>query len=928
MTISPGTRLGAYEVTGMLGAGGMGEVYRARDTRLGRDVALKFLPETFATDPQRLARFQREAQVLASLNHPHIAQIYGLEESSGAPALVMEFVEGGTLAERLERRDGPSAAAGVPGPNGPGLPIDDALAIARQVAEALEAAHDKGVVHRDLKPSNVALTATGEVKILDFGLAAIMHDVGMAATDATHSPTLSIAATFAGVILGTAPYMSPEQAAAKPVDKRADIWSFGVVLWEMLTGSRLFDGETVSHTLADVLRAPIGFDRLPRETPPAIREVLRRCLDRDTKRRLRDIGEARVAIETHLAGPAASAAPPPSLARSSSRTLAAVSAVAAIAITSAVALAFVHFREQPPVAEPVRFQIQPPNETAFATAVVLSPDGRQIAFEAPGPDGRTVLWVRSLDTLDARPLPGTEGAAEGPFWSPDSLSLAFGVNGSPGRLKRIDPSGGPPQTLCEYTGGFRQGAWSREGVILFGAGQSGLSQVSEAGGTPSLVTKVDPARREMQHTAPAFLPDGRRFLYHRASLIPENGGIYFGSLEATPDEQSQTLLLAADSAPVYVPSSTSSGGLLLFLREGTLLVQSFDGQSTPTGDATPIAEDVGNIGSYGWFSASATGHLAFRTGRAAAAASELVWFDRQGKRIGQVGPRMDYAGVLLSPDDQTVVTMRTDRTLSSAVTRSSLGFRTWTAEIVRGIFSRLNPGEGTESMGPVSPEGRVAFSSTLNGAVGDLYWMPASGVGSPEPLLLKSPTVKHPNDFSPDGRFLIFDDHTSQRQDLFILPMETPAGGGERKPIPFLVTPADETFGQFSPDGKWIAYSSDESGRREVYVQGFAPDRMPAAAVGKWQISTAGGDKPRWRPDGREVFYISPDRKLMAVPVKTRESFEPGVAVPLFDTNVTGFFPYDLSADGRLLLNTVADVAAATPSSVTIVLNWQAGLRR
>jgi serine/threonine protein kinase len=730
MTISPGTRLGAYEVTGMLGAGGMGQVYRARDTRLGRDVALKSLPETFAADPQRLARFQREAQVLASLNHPHIAQIYGLEDSTGTPALVMELVEGETLADRLRRL----VAGDLQGSGrSSGLHIDEALNIAGQIADALEAAHDKGIVHRDLKPGNVMVTPAGTVKVLDFGLAAVAHGSD-ADAGATHSPTLSMAATLAGVILGTAAYMSPEQAAGKPVDKRADIWSFGVVLWEMLTGTRLFDGETVSHTLADVLRAPIDFEKLPRDTPSAIRGMLRRCLDRDTRTRLRDIGEARVAIETHLAGPAAPAAPPPRLARPS-RTLAAVSTVAAIAIASAAALAFVHFREQPPTAEPVRFQIQPPDESAFATGVVLSPDGRQMAFGAPGPDGRTVLWVRSLDTLDARPLPGTEGAAPGPFWSPDSQSLAFGVNGSPGRLKKVALSGGPSLTLCEYAGGFREGAWSREGAILFGAGQSGLWQVSEAGGMPSLVTMVEPSRREIQHAGPAFLPDGRRFLYHRLSLIPDIQGIYLGSLDAGPDKQSTSRLLAADSDPVYVPSSVG-GGLLLFLREGTLLAQSFDGQSGLTGDAIPIAEDIGNIGSYGWFSASATGHLAFRTGRAAAAANELVWFDRQGKRIGQVGPRMDYAGVLLSPDDKTVVTMRSDSTLSSAVTRSSLGFRTWTAEIVRGIFSRLNSGQSTESMGPVSPEGRVAFSSTLNGAVGDLYWMPASGVGSPEPLLL------------------------------------------------------------------------------------------------------------------------------------------------------------------------------------------------
>ncbi|MGH9258045.1 MAG: serine/threonine-protein kinase, partial [Vicinamibacterales bacterium] len=399
MSIAPGTWIGPYEITAPLGAGGMGQVYRARDSKLGREVAIKILPEALAADPQRLARFQREAQVLASLNHPHIAQIYGLEESSGAPALVMELVEGETLVEQIRR---PS-----------GLPIDEALAIARQIADALEAAHDKGIVHRDLKPGNVMVTPAGVVKVLDFGLAAVMQDAAASDADATHSPTLTMAATRAGVILGTAAYMAPEQAAGKPVDRRADIWSFGVVLWEMLTGARLFDGETVSHTLADVLRAPIEFERLPRDTPPAIREVLRRCLDRDVRSRLRDIGEARVAIQQHVTNPASTAkaddmAATPGSGRA--RLTAVAIGVAALAVASTAALAFVHFREQPPVIEPVRFQIQPPDETAFANAVVLSPDGRRMAFEAPGPDGRTLLWVRSLDALDAQPLPGTEGA--------------------------------------------------------------------------------------------------------------------------------------------------------------------------------------------------------------------------------------------------------------------------------------------------------------------------------------------------------------------------------------------------------------------------------------------------------------------------------------------------------------------------------------
>ena len=935
MPLGSGVRLGPYEIVSPLGSGGMGEVYRARDTKLGRDVALKLLPDLFASDPERLARFQREAQVLASLNHPNIAQIYGLEDSTGTRALVMELVEGRTLAELIAERQemGPGlsvmglpsatqdlkrATSGAaqsdrvtgqkpevrsPEPDGPlaqGFPIDQALQIARQVADALEAAHEKGVIHRDLKPANVMVTHGGVVKVLDFGLAKALDPLTrpMASLSPSggegwgegpsQSPTISIAPTIAGVILGTASYMSPEQASGKPVDKRADIWSFGVMLWEILVGQRLFHGETVSHTLADVLRAEIDFGKLPHDTPTAIRDTLRRCLDRDVKNRLRDIGEARVAIERYLANPESaketSVVPAPSPGAGSRLTVAALGA-AAVAGVLAAALALVHFRERPPIAESVRFQILPPDQTAFATTAVLSPDGRRLAFEARGPDGRMLLWVRSIDSLNARPLSGTEGAVAGPFWSPDSRYLAFGVNGVPGRLKKVDVSGGPPQTLCEYTGGYRTGAWNLEGVILFGFGGSGLWQVAEAGGTPSLVTKVDPSKGEVQHAGATFLSDGRRFLYLRASRVAGNTGIYLGSLDAKPEEQSTRRLLASDSDPVYVPSSDSTGGSLLFLREGTLMVQPFDEPSELRGNAIPIAEDVGQTTTYGWFSASAVGSLAFRTGRANAATSELVWFDRQGKRIGQVGPGADSGdGIQLTPDGKRVV-VAGSRTLSNVS-----GRRLWTAELARGIFSRLNPGDANETAPAVSPDGRVAFSSTLNGAVGDLYWIPASGVGSPEPLLLKSPTVKHPNHVSPDGRFLIYDDHTAQRQDLWILPLQA-SPGGERKPIPFLVTQADETFGQFSPDGNWLAYSSDESGRRDVYVQGFSPDRVPAAAVGKWQISTAGGDKPRWRRDGKELYYIATDRKMMAVPVKIGPMFEPGVGVPLFDTNTTGFFP-------------------------------------
>ena len=502
------------------------------------------------------------------------------------------------------------------------------------------------------------------------------------------------------------------------------------------------------------------------------------------------------------------------------------------------------------------------------------------------------------------------------------------MNGFPGRLKKVAESGGAPQTLCEYNAGFREGAWNTDGVILFGASGTGLLRLSDSGGPASPVTGLDPSRQEIQHAGPAFLPDGRHFLYHRSSRLSDNTGVYIGSLDGTPEDQSTTRLLATDSDPVYMPSSTSSdGGFLLFLRQGSLLAQAFDGRSQLRDDAIPLAEGVGNTGSYGWFSASSTGALAFRTGRAGAASVDLVWFGRDGNRLGQLGPRLEQGNsVQLSPDGKrVVVTKGAESTLSGALGNIQ-GTLIWTAELSRAIFTRLTTGEGIESSPVISPDGKVAFTSSLN-AVGDLYWMRADGAGAPEPLLVKSPTVKHPNSFSPDGRFMIYDDHTAQRQDLWILPIE-PSSAGERKPIPFLVTQADETFGQFSPDGKWIAYVSDESGRREVYVRGFAPDQVPTAVGGKWPMSTAGGDKPRWRRDGKELYYIAPDRKMMAVPVKLGPPFEPGVAVPLFETRTVGFFPYDVNPNGRFLLSTLAETDSPLSSPVTIVLNWQAGLKR
>jgi hypothetical protein len=489
-------------------------------------------------------------------------------------------------------------------------------------------------------------------------------------------------------------------------------------------------------------------------------------------------------------------------------------------------------------------------------------------------------------------------------------------------LKRVDVDGGAPQNLAILTGNYREGSWNAAGDILYGDSRRGILRVRASGGESVPVTTQG---SDLQHAGVKFLPDGHRFLYYRASPASENRGIFIGSIDVKPDQQSQERLLAADSGAVYAEAAT--GALILFLRGGSLFAQAFNGTSMQD-EPIQVAADVGNIGSYGWYSASDSGALVYRNGRTGADRAEFVWLDRRGQRVGQLGMPSDFAnGLQLSPDGRRVVTTRPEGRVSNQVTTVE-GNRLWTADVARGVFGKLLSEDAAESSAAFSPDGRILFSSTLNNALGDLYAVSSSGIGVPEPLLVKSATVTHPNDVSPDGRYLLFDDHTlTQAQDLFVLPL---GKGAEHTPIPFVATAADETFGQFSPDGRWIAYTTNESGgRREVVVQGFDPTHVPTAAVGKWIISNGGGDKPRWSANGRELYYIAPDRKLMVVPVKTGATFEPGVPAPLFAMPVLiGFFPYDVAPDGRFLVSAIRDAAIAQTSPLTVVLNWQTALKR
>ena len=600
MSLSAGTRLGPYEILAPIGAGGMGEVYRATDTRLHREVAVKVSAERFSE------RFEREAKAIAALNHTNICTVHDV----GPNYLVMELVEGPTLAERIKQ--------------GP-IPLDEALKIARQIGEALEAAHEKGVVHRDLKPGNVKIKPDGTVKVLDFGLAKM--DGGYA-TASENSPTLTMGETKAGVILGTAAYMAPEQARGKQVDKRADIWAFGVVLNEMVTGKRLFGGEDLSEVLASVIKEEPRWDVVP----PKLQRLLKACLEKDPKRRLRDIGDAWRLLEeppAPLAAPSRSPGP-------GKRIGTAGWIAAGVFALAAGGVSVVHFREQAPVAELVRFQVPPPAKNNFDIYLALSPDGRHLAFTATGTDGLIRIWVRDLETLEARPLNGTDGAGS-LMWSPDSRAIAFGMGN---QLKKVDIAGGPPLTLCDSPNTVGSGAWSKSGVVIFGGRGAGpLRQVSEAGGAASPVTALEGGG---YHSFPSFLPDGRHFIYYRSAGGPEKQGIYLGSLDAKPNEQSSKRLVATSFGAVYGPSSNGGTGRVLFLREGTLMAQPFDDKRLElAGEAVPVAEHVGSTNQYGNFSAAANGSLVYRTG--SAGNTQLTWLDSQGKALNPVGESGQYA---------------------------------------------------------------------------------------------------------------------------------------------------------------------------------------------------------------------------------------------------------------------------------------------
>ena len=903
MPLGIGARLGPYEVLAPLGAGGMGEVYRARDTSLSRDVAIKILPAEVSAHPERLARFKREAQLLAALNHPNIAAIHGFDQADGKPFLVLELVEGEDLAERLKR--------------GP-IPVAEGLAIAKQIAEALEEAHEHGIVHRDLKPANIKLTRDGKVKVLDFGLAkAYSGDGGGAsAPDISRSPTLAREGTELGVILGTAAYMSPEQARGKPVEKRADIWAFGVVLFEMLTGKRLFHGETTSDTLAAVLTRELDWSALPATLPGIVRTLLHDCLVRDPKQRLHDIGDARLVIERTGSGttePAAAAvAVPPAWRRALPWTLAVLGLAFGIFALSAP------WRRAVPAA-PVRLTVElgadvSLNVTDEGPAAILSPDGSLLAFVARKKEGeRPQLFLRRLDQLQAAPLPGTEGA-HSPFFSPDGQSIAFFADG---QLKRVAISGGATVVLADAPTA-RGGAWSEDGTIFFTpnflAGV-GLSRVSSSGGATEILTMPDSAAGEVTHRWPQALPGGKAVLFtaHRKIGGYDDASVVVQELPSG----ARKVVVKGGYHGRYLPS-----GHVAYMHEGTLFAIPFDLARLETaGAAVPVIEElVGAPFSAGaQFAFSNRGTLAYLPGRITQLES-IQWLDPAGKLSPLRAVPGTYRNPRFSPDGTKLAVQVFDGKSSDI----------WVYDWGRDTASRLTF-DATRGAFPVwAADGRgIAYTSMLGRQAGNIYWQGADGTGNAQ--LLTKGGFQTASSWHPSGKYLAFQEFNQQTGfDVMILPIEGDAASGLKggQPTPFLNGPSNEWQAAFSPNGRWLAYSSNESGRAEVYVRPFP------GPGGRWQISTESGSHPTWSRNGRELFYETLDQRLMVASYAEQggsfHADKPRLWCETRLPDLQGFWTFDLHPDGRrfAVLKEVGEPGEAKRDHVVLFLSFFDELRR
>ena len=882
MNIAAGTKLGRYEIRSKLGAGGMGEVYRARDEKLNRDVAIKVLPAELSQNADRLRRFEQEAQAAGALNHPNILAVYDVGTHEGAPYVVSELLEGESVKERLD--DGPIAQR-------------KATDYALQVAHGLAAAHEKGIIHRDLKPDNLFITKDDRVKILDFGIAKLIEPVGEGVAQ-TDIATRKVQ-TDAGTVMGTVGYMSPEQVRRRHVDHRSDIFSFGAVLYEMLSGQRAFRGDSAVETLNAILKEePAELSaRTNRNISPALERVVWHCLEKSPERRFQSATDVAFALEavTDHSGSTSTTVTAAAALRAMNRERLMWIGVNALILVAAAALAFGYLSRTQTAAHSVGLSLAAPHKASSPARVTVSPDGLRVAFIANNAEGKSVLWVRPLDSLTAQPLAGTDGAVS-PFWSPDSRLVGYFANG---KLFKVDASGGRPQALCDV-GENRGGAWNGDGVILF-AGLEGLYRVSAQGGAPVLATKVAP--KEEAHRWPYFLPDGRHFVLLADASSTEDHHIRLGSL----DSQDSQILFGAVSRIVYAPP-----GYLLYVSQGALVALTFDARALKvTGDPATIAEHIAEVGANHEFdfSVSNDGVLAYQSGNPN---SQLTWFDRTGKKLNSVGESANYDTVSLSPDER-----RAAVTLLDADGRIA---DVWLLDLTRGSMSRLTfdpSGEGNPVWSPDS--NNIVYSSNrLGGGQVNLYEKAASGAGDDQ-LLLQSATEKSATSWSRDGQFILFENWPlREKGGIWLLPLT-----GERQPKPLLQTVAfDQAGGQFSPDGRFVAYMSNESGRTEVYVRPFP------LSDDKWPISSGGGQLPLWRADGKELFYVTEGR-LMSAGIRASGKFESTVPEELFRTNIKNQgdgLCYAAAADGqRFLVNTF--VEGDNPAPMIVVLNWTADLK-
>jgi eukaryotic-like serine/threonine-protein kinase len=895
MTLAPGAKLGRYEIRSKIGEGGMGEVYLARDIEIGRDVAVKVLPPTFSTEQDRLKRFQQEACAAGALNHPNILSIYDVGKHDGSPYVVSELLEGETLRKRIG-----------------GSPLSPRRAIdyASQIANGLAAAHEKGIIHRDLKPENIFVTNDGRLKILDFGLAKLTQLDGHESQ--TEVPTRRVD-TDPGVVMGTVGYMSPEQLKGRVVDQRSDIFSFGAILYEMLSGRRAFHGESAAETMSAILKEdPPELSDTNKTVSPALERIVNHCLEKNPEGRFHSARDVAFALEA-LSGSSTSnettidAVLP---ARDRPARVWLPWAIAGVAVLlAAAAFAWVYFRRSPlgEVAEAAHFIIPMPDKALVIGPPIISPDGRRIVYRLNTEDGKELLWMRSLNSLDARPLLGTDGALQ-PFWSPDSRSVAFFADG---KLKRIDISGGAAQTICESPSNF-SGAWSRDGTVIFSRGvASGIYHVPAAGGTPIQLTYVDASRNEIEHIWPYFLPDGRHFIYLSRNAQPENSAIYVGSL----DSKETKSLVQVHSSAVYAPP-----GYLLFVRETTLMAQPFDADRLELkGDAFPVAEQASRNPIIGraMFSLSENGVLVMRSGGINNNA-QLSWFDRTGKQVGTITAPGTYSAPALSPDQKTVAVSRSDLVSGTA---SDI----WLINLERGTQIRLTDDPASDTYPAWSPAGdRVTFVSTRNGQT-TIYQKLSNGSAVEEPLVA-SAELKYNPTFSPDGKFIIYSQlNPKTNADLYRV-----SNDSDKKVEPFWQTNFIEAQPRVSPNGRWIAYISNETRQFEVYVQTFP------IAGNKVLLSVGGGSQPQWRADGRELYYYAPNRKLMAVEVNgDGPTFTVGIARPLFDIRVLGAIDQSFPGNGyytptrngdRFLVPSVPE--APERQQINVILNWTADVKR